>query len=854
MANGQKKQSSGFSIEYLCCCGCIIGGIFLVFMMINFISGSGFEGGKNDESLQDISEETCKENCYDKYGDDVNETGYNGIACLAIGSNQYSPEIRAFVRAITNSESNGSFDSYYELYGSIFCPNNDYCSSFNRSNPIHPGVENTGLGSHNCHGDYCSDAFGRYQCLSTTWTGWAAQANIPLVKNGANNKGESYYDMSPKNQDVAVITELISRGTETKLKNNDIEGAIRQNNGTWTSLPGGSQLNSKTNEFRDIYYKLLAEEKKGCGQNSSQTTNVQVAPSGPNDFSIKDVRYLNQGAYTEYNINNMGCGQTSTTMVINYIANKNLTPPQFAAKWGYNLRGGLSTETGKTITDTDFDASNPSKSWKNIFDQVNKYNPVIIGTGFSTGLGHIMVILGYQKDNSGNVKYVYVHDPAGNHGTIFNGTYTSSNGAFAKYEINDFTYHLTAKKHQDGSFIYYVNNFSRSSNNTATTSAASTSTNTNDDLNNCLKKCEEQSQTNQGEDSNNYSDDCRLFPISTLKKDDLIAQITTGSGREFLAQREYSETCGTYRTHKGNDLLIPAGSSINYPVRAVESGTVSQIIDQFIDCGHGWTSYILIKNDNGLYNGYGEVDASSVNLKVGDKVTTGQQIAYINNQGCGMLHFERSKISPRDGCSDSSFEDPFPYLKNTTNTCQTIQSTSTTSNSSGNMPHYCQPDGSSCGPTSLLMTMQYYGLAQSYNENTWLQDFRQNVNSGSISVNDLLTQANRQTPKANNICWHTNLPKQEIINRAKNNQPTVVDTYFYHNYGQQYFGVTGGSSGHFVTVKGYEKTDNTEYLIINDPACWGGKKTENTKIPITDFFDSKNQSGDDAALYATPCQ
>jgi muramidase (phage lysozyme)/predicted double-glycine peptidase len=605
MADGRKNQSSSMKPEYLCCLGCCLGMIVGVVMLIG---GVGFEGGVNDESLQNISEQTCKDNCYEKHGEENNDTGYNGIACLAIGSNQFSPEIRAFLRAITNSESRGDFESYYELYGSTICPDNNYCSNFDRNNPIHPSVAEANLGYRNCHGDYCSGAFGRFQFMPATWTSWAQQANVPIVKNGTNSEGEAYYNISPKYQDIATATELISRGTETKLKNNDLEGAINQNNGTWTSLPGGSQLNSKTEEFRNIYNKLLAEEKKGCGQKTNQSNNnIKVAPSGPNDFGIKEVPYINQGQFTDYNIANMGCGQTSTTMVINYITGKKMTPPQFAAKWGYSLREGLATETKKTITDTDFDSSNPAQSWKNIFAQINKYNPVIIGTGFSEGLGHIMVIVGYQKDSTGNVKYVYVNDPAGDHGTTYNGTYVSSNGFFAKYEINDFTRHLTTEKHEDGSFIYYVNDFSRSSNNnTANTSSSttqSTSDDKNDDLDTCLKRCEEQSQSNQPDDGTKYSDDCRLFPLSSLKKNNLLSQITPGSGREFLAQRDYSETCGKYRTHKGNDLLIPADSSTNYPVRAIESGTVSQIIEQFIDCGQGWTSYILIKNDTGLYNG-----------------------------------------------------------------------------------------------------------------------------------------------------------------------------------------------------------------------------------------------------------
>jgi murein DD-endopeptidase MepM/ murein hydrolase activator NlpD len=119
----------------------------------------------------------------------------------------------------------------------------------------------------------------------------------------------------------------------------------------------------------------------------------------------------------------------------------------------------------------------------------------------------------------------------------------------------------------------------------------------------------------------------------------------------------------------GNDLVVPKTSD-KYSVRAIESGTVTQIMKDFYTC-NGSIDYILIKNDSdGTYNGYGEIDPESYSLNEGDHVNGGQIFATVSHAGCGMIHFERPKTSPRPDAYDyDKFDDPMPYLKTTSENC-----------------------------------------------------------------------------------------------------------------------------------------------------------------------------------------
>jgi hypothetical protein len=89
---------------------------------------------------------------------------------------------------------------------------------------------------------------------------------------------------------------------------------------TWTSLPGGSQLNSKTEEFRIITTNCTQKKKKVADKAIIKPTVMSKLLHQDRMIStIKDRTLHLPGRFYDYNINNMGCGLNINTMVINYI-------------------------------------------------------------------------------------------------------------------------------------------------------------------------------------------------------------------------------------------------------------------------------------------------------------------------------------------------------------------------------------------------------------------------------------------------------------------------------------------------------------------------------------------------------
>lgn len=90
--------------------------------------------------------------------------------------------------------------------------------------------------------------------------------------------------------------------------------------------------------------------------------------------------------------------------------------------------------------------------------------------------------------------------------------------------------------------------------------------------------------------------------------------------------------------HGGVDVAVPQGT----PIYAVADGTVTKAENNSNDKSLG--KYIQIQHTPDVYTNYGSLDTLSV--KVGDKVTKGQQIGTSGNSGsCGgyVLHFELIK-------------------------------------------------------------------------------------------------------------------------------------------------------------------------------------------------------------------
>ena len=94
----------------------------------------------------------------------------------------------------------------------------------------------------------------------------------------------------------------------------------------------------------------------------------------------------------------------------------------------------------------------------------------------------------------------------------------------------------------------------------------------------------------------------------------------------------YGEYRGGYY-HQGIDMIAPFGTNIY----AAAAGVVEESTYSY----YGWGNTILINHGNGVKTRYAH--CSSLNVKVGEKVSRGQVIAYVGSTGdstCNHLHYE----------------------------------------------------------------------------------------------------------------------------------------------------------------------------------------------------------------------
>lgn len=111
-----------------------------------------------------------------------------------------------------------------------------------------------------------SDAAGRYQFLSTTWDPLAKQLGLK--------------DFSPANQDRAAWQLAVNKygygvnGIIKDLRTDPMKVAYKLN-GTWPSLPGGSQQNNATRGFLGRYNANVAKYRGGI------PATAKIAPSSP---------------------------------------------------------------------------------------------------------------------------------------------------------------------------------------------------------------------------------------------------------------------------------------------------------------------------------------------------------------------------------------------------------------------------------------------------------------------------------------------------------------------------------------------------------------------------------------------
>jgi muramidase (phage lysozyme) len=167
--------------------------------------------------------------------------GSLNVAC--VDSKNIDDEISAVLRTISLYEGTSTRQGYFTIQGYTYVP---------ESTNQHPArvVDR-------------SDAYGRYQMLSTTWPGWAARAGVPRNSNGT-------FNISPVYQDAAVARFLTDNSIATC---SSFAASARNNAGTynkacqWTSIPGcATQSNPTTSRYPDaaaVCNQLLADERTG---------------------------------------------------------------------------------------------------------------------------------------------------------------------------------------------------------------------------------------------------------------------------------------------------------------------------------------------------------------------------------------------------------------------------------------------------------------------------------------------------------------------------------------------------------------------------------------------------------------
>ncbi len=180
--------------------------------------------------------------------------GAENVACLELSDSTASDGVKAVMRTINFYEhTNVSADSYYIAVGG---------STIKNTPNFHPRK----ITASN------STAYGRYQMIDTTWTGWAAAAGIPknvprtTVGRGSGwGVGTMDYDMSPANQDLAVAKFLNSKGLTDCEAFNNPANKINEKLCQWASIKGCSQPNNKTNttDANTICKKMMEDEVSG---------------------------------------------------------------------------------------------------------------------------------------------------------------------------------------------------------------------------------------------------------------------------------------------------------------------------------------------------------------------------------------------------------------------------------------------------------------------------------------------------------------------------------------------------------------------------------------------------------------
>ncbi|SDO49138.1 Peptidase family M23 [Streptomyces sp. cf386] len=144
--------------------------------------------------------------------------------------------------------------------------------------------------------------------------------------------------------------------------------------------------------------------------------------------------------------------------------------------------------------------------------------------------------------------------------------------------------------------------------------------------------------------------------VSTAVQAQSVAASWVSPVKKYTKSASYAQAGGMWQsTHSGQDFAVPSGTQ----VVAAHGGTVVKAGGNGAGDGPAYGNAVVIKHGNGTFSQYAHL--SRVDVKIGQVVKTGQQIAKSGNTGNSSgphLHFEIRKTA-----NFGSAIDPVAFLR-----------------------------------------------------------------------------------------------------------------------------------------------------------------------------------------------
>ncbi len=192
--------------------------------------------------------------------------------------------------------------------------------------------------------------------------------------------------------------------------------------------------------------------------------------------------------------------------------------------------------------------------------------------------------------------------------------------------------------------------------------------------------CSKNSQVNLGNNNEEYPPTQRVASV----RSDRNLSLTWSLPTEFTAIDPFVGKDYQLAQHEGIDFIHSNPLVNQVLVRSAADGTVMYVrydcpqsheFEPNIskrDCGGDWGNHIVIRHPNGLFTRYAHLYPDSIQVKVGQKITRGQELGRMGNSGRSdirHLHFELGVAIQIDPCAPAQ---SFHYVYNPANYLQWV--------------------------------------------------------------------------------------------------------------------------------------------------------------------------------------